>query len=117
MAKQFEQITPEIRSWLAEQHLFFVATAPLAAQGLVNCSPKGIDSLRILGPREVGYLHLTGTGVYHVAGSAGFREVQDQFVGERDTLIRWAETKGDAALQTHWATQNACSIDGLPGIA
>jgi len=47
--------------------MFFVATAPLAGDGLINCSPKGIDTFRILGPREVAYLDLTGSGIETVA--------------------------------------------------
>jgi hypothetical protein len=35
-------------------------------------------------------------------------------VGERDTLQRWAERKGEAGLQEYWRLQNARSIDGLP---
>ena len=63
MGKQFEEITPGIREWVGQQHMFFVATAPLSPDGLVNCSPKGMDTFRILGPREVAYLDLTGSGI------------------------------------------------------
>ena len=49
--------------------MFFVATAPLAPDGLINCSPKGMDTFRILGPREVAYLDLTGSGIETVAHS------------------------------------------------
>jgi hypothetical protein len=67
MGKVFDELTPELRDWLAQQHLFFVASAPLADDGLVNCSPKGMDSFRVLGPREVAYLDLTGSGIETVA--------------------------------------------------
>jgi len=67
MAKLFEQITPELAAWLREQHVFFVASAPLSSAGLVNCSPKGLDSFRVLGAREVAYLDLTGSGIETVA--------------------------------------------------
>ena len=67
MAKEFSEITPEMADWLGQQRMFFVATAPLAADGLVNCSPKGMDTLRILGAREVAYLDLTGSGVETIA--------------------------------------------------
>ena len=33
----------------------------------MNCSPKGMDSFRVLGPREVAYLDLTGSGVETIA--------------------------------------------------
>ena len=50
--------------------MFFVATA--AREGRVNVSPKGMDSLRVLGPRRVVWLNLTGSGnetAAHVAAS------------------------------------------------
>ena len=67
MGKVFEEITPQLQEWIRAQHLFFVATAPLAAEGHVNCSPKGLDSLRILGPRRVAYVDLTGSGAETIA--------------------------------------------------
>src|SRR5437870_11587314 len=63
MGKLYDEITPELAGWLNQHRMFFVATAPLAAEGLVNCSPKGMDAFRILGPREVAYLDLTGSGI------------------------------------------------------
>jgi hypothetical protein len=51
-----------LADWIRRQHLFFVATAPLAATGHVNCSPKGGDAFRILGPMEVAYQDYTGSG-------------------------------------------------------
>jgi len=47
--------------------MFFVATAPLDAGGHVNLSPKGLDTLRILGPRQVAYLDHVGSGVETIA--------------------------------------------------
>lgn len=67
MARLFEQIDENIAAWIRQQQMFFVATAPLAAGGSVNCSPKGLDTLRILGPREVAYLDLGGSGIETVA--------------------------------------------------
>jgi hypothetical protein len=63
VAKVFDEITPAIRDWVARQPMFFVATAPLDGDGLVNVSPKGpIGSLRILGPRRLAYLDIIGSG-------------------------------------------------------
>jgi hypothetical protein len=67
MAKLFESITAELSAWIGAQHLFFVATAPLAEDGLVNCSPKGLNTFAVLGPTTVAYLDLTGSGVETVA--------------------------------------------------
>jgi hypothetical protein len=67
VGKVFTEIGPALAEWVRAQRLFFVATAPLAREGLVNCSPKGMDSFRILGPRKVGYLDLTGSGIETMA--------------------------------------------------
>ena len=63
MAKQYETIEPALADFLRRQHLFFVATAPLGAEGHVNLSPKGHDTFAILDERTVAYLDLTGSGV------------------------------------------------------
>jgi hypothetical protein len=67
MGKPYDGITPELSNWIERQRMFFVATAPLASDGLVNCSPKGMDTFRILGPRDVAYIDLTGSGVETIA--------------------------------------------------
>lgn len=67
MGKLYEEITQSLRDWIEQQHLFFVASAPLSSDGHVNCSPKGLDTFRILGPRQVAYLDLTGSGAETVA--------------------------------------------------
>lgn len=180
MGKQYDEITPDIREWIAEQRMFFVATAPGSRAGMINCSPKGMDTFRILGPREVGYLDLTGSGIetaahlrengrivlmfcafagppkiirfhgigeYCMPGSAGFDEVAGKFQvlpgtrgivrckasrisdscgfsvplyefrEERQTLVKWAESKGDEGLREYRSNRNSRSIDGLPGVS
>jgi hypothetical protein len=67
MAKQFDGVDEKLAEWIRAQHLFFVASAPLAADGHVNCSPKGLDSLALLGPREVAYLDFVGSGAETIA--------------------------------------------------
>ena len=67
MGKVYEEITPELQKWMGTQRMFFVGTSPLSAEGHVNCSPKGGDSFRILGPHEVAYADLTGSGIETIA--------------------------------------------------
>jgi len=179
MGKLYNEITPEISEWVKRQHIFFVATAPLAEGGHINCSPKGLDSLRILGPNSVAYLDITGSGaetiahlrengrivlmfcsfegspmivrfhgkgevifptspkwatlhgifpnypgvrsiirveITRVSDSCGFGVPYFEFVGERDSMQRWAETKGDVGLALYRNEKNARSIDGLPAL-
>ncbi len=60
MAKQFEYIDDAHQAFIAQQKIFFVGTA--GAEGRVNISPKGMDSLRVLGPNRVVWLSVTGSG-------------------------------------------------------
>ena len=62
MGKTYLNITPEISAWVARQPVFFVATAPLSGDGHINCSPKGLDTFRVLDPLTVAYADLTGSG-------------------------------------------------------
>ena len=60
MAKQFDSIEEPHRKFIEAQHIFFVGSA--GPEGRVNISPKGMDSLRVLGPHRVSWLNLTGSG-------------------------------------------------------
>jgi hypothetical protein len=67
MGKVYEAIDERLAEMIEGQHLFFVATAPLSPEGSVNLSPKGLDSLAILGPDTVAYLDLVGSGAETIA--------------------------------------------------
>ena len=60
MAKQFDQINDSHRSFIEAQHMFFCGSA--APDGRVNISPKGMDSLRVMGPNRIVWRNLTGSG-------------------------------------------------------
>ena len=68
MAKVFERIDEHQREWIAAREMFFVATAPLDADGRVNCSPKGpMGTFRVLDDHTVAYLDMVGSGAETVA--------------------------------------------------
>ena len=68
MGRMLEAITDELAAWIRAQHMFFVATAPLGADGHVNVSPKGFaGSFVVLGPHEVAYLDRIGSGAETIA--------------------------------------------------
>lgn len=62
MGKFYDAIKPEHKDFILKQHMFFVATAPLSADGRVNLSPKGLDSFRVLSDGRVGYMDLISSG-------------------------------------------------------
>lgn len=67
MGNIYEAIDEKLSKWIEQQQMFFVATAPLDESGLINCSPKGGDSFRILSGTEVAYQDYTGSGVETIA--------------------------------------------------
>ena len=67
MGKTYTEIDVKLADFIGRQKMFFVATAPLSAGGHVNLSPKGYDAFRILGPKQVAYCDLGGSGIETVA--------------------------------------------------
>src|SRR3954453_14154496 len=63
MGKVFDGIDDALAGWIADQPMWFVATAPLSAEGHVNVSPRGHDTFSILGPHRVAWVDYTGSGV------------------------------------------------------
>jgi len=61
--KAWTEINDRQKAFIAEQKMFFVATAPLSEEGHVNLSPKGLDSFAVLGPNRVAYIDLGGSGI------------------------------------------------------
>lgn len=67
MGKLYDHITETLKEWIEKQKIFFVSTAPLSSDGHINCSPKGLDSFRVLDDNTVAYQDLTGSGVETIA--------------------------------------------------
>jgi hypothetical protein len=63
MSKLYDGIDDTLTRFIAAQHVFFVASAPLDPAGHVNLSPKGLQSFRVIDPKTVAYLDLTGSGI------------------------------------------------------
>ena len=176
MAKFYDALDDKLTGFIADQKLFFVASAPLEG-GHVNVSPKGGDTFRVLGPNRACYLDLTGSGnetaahllqngrmtvmfcsftrmaqilrlfgTGHVASkrdpdwaelaglfpdypgirqiiildiemvqtACGYQVPLMDFVAERETLSKSAQSKGPDGLAAYRAEKNSVSIDGLP---
>ena len=60
MGKRYECLDSDHVEFVENQKLFFVGTA--ACEGTVNISPKGMDTLRIIGEKRVVWLNVTGSG-------------------------------------------------------
>lgn len=60
MGQRFNELSEKHIRFISEQKIFFVGTA--AAGSRVNISPKGMDSLRVLGNSRIAWLNVTGSG-------------------------------------------------------
>jgi hypothetical protein len=68
MAKIHDVIDGRLAAFISAQPVFFVATAPLATDGHLNVSPKGMGgTFAVLDPTTVAYLDYTGSGVETIA--------------------------------------------------
>lgn len=106
MGKQLSQLNEQLQTFIAEQKLFFVGTAQ--SEGRVNVSPKGMDTLRVLGPNQVVWLNLTGSGnetAAHLLENPRMTILFCAFEGKPLILRLYGQAKiyheGDAGFQQH----------------
>jgi hypothetical protein len=60
MATVYDGIDADMAAWIERQPVFFLATAPLAGDGLVNLSPKGAaGTFRVVDAHTFAYLDIT----------------------------------------------------------
>jgi hypothetical protein len=62
MGKLHDSIKPSHKEFIEKQHIFFVSTAPLRADGRINLSPKGLDCFKVLSENKVAYVDLISSG-------------------------------------------------------
>jgi len=63
----------------------------------------------IVGARQIILLSIES-----IQKSCGYGIPFYEYQGERDTLKKWAENKGQEGLARYWEEENVASIDGLP---
>ena len=74
----------------------------------------GWDELQPLFPALPGIRQVIVAEITRVQTSCGFGVPLMHFEGQRDTMVRWAEAKGEDGLVTYRQQKNMASIDGLP---
>ncbi len=60
MGTRYDALEPAHQRFIERQPVFFVGAA--AREGRINVSPKGMDSLRVLGPNRILWRNMTGSG-------------------------------------------------------
>jgi hypothetical protein len=85
------------------------ASLPRGSEDYASLLASAFGSQEPLGARQIVRIDID-----LVQTSCGYGVPLFEYIGERDTLRRWAEHKGETGLQEYWRQNNARSIDGLP---
>ena len=83
---------------------------------LARTSPEYAKMLAAIfdGTEPPGARQIVVLDVDLVQTSCGYGVPSFEFAGERATLRRWAEAKGEEGIEAYWRAKNVVSIDGLP---
>jgi len=109
MAKVYDLISEKLQDFIEEQHVFFVATAPLSAEGHVNLSPKGMDCLRVLSSNRVAYIDLIGSGnetSAHLQENGRITFMFCAFKGSPDIVRLYGSGRTILPADAEWAELN-----------
>jgi hypothetical protein len=99
MADWYKTLAPDHVEFIRKQHVFFVATAPADGNGYPNLSPKGYDSLEILGPSELVFVDMPGSGNQTASHVARAGRITLMFAGfEAQAQILRVYGRGDVHL-------------------
>lgn len=104
MAKFYPELDDTLRGFIAQQQMFFVASAP--HDGRVNVSPKGLDALRVLGSKQVAYLDHTGSGnetAAHLRENGRMTLMFCSFAGAAQILRLYGRGRTVAPQDAEWA--------------
>ncbi|MCW8888805.1 MAG: pyridoxamine 5'-phosphate oxidase family protein [Gammaproteobacteria bacterium] len=115
MAQRFDEISENLQQFIERQKLFFVATA--AADGRVNLSPKGMDSLKVLDKNRVLWLNVTGSGnetAAHLLENSRMTLMFCAFEDEPLILRLYGEARAIHSGDDDWQ-QNLSLFVPLPG--
>ena len=115
MAKFFPALEERLTAFIAEQKIFFTATA--ANAGRINLSPKGMDAFRCLDERTVAYLDLTGSGneaSAHLLENGRMTIMFCSFTAQPLILRLYGRGRTVLPDDPEWVTLIAC-FDPMPG--
>ncbi|MDI9847957.1 pyridoxamine 5'-phosphate oxidase family protein [Rhodoblastus sp. 17X3] len=80
----------------------------------VGAGRPGFDELAGHFADLPGARQIVDVAVEDIITSCGFGVPLMEFAGQRDTLVKWAEKKGEDGISAYWREKNALSFDGLP---
>lgn len=118
MGKVYEAITGRVREFIEAQHVFFVATAPLAGDGHVNLSPRGLHgTFAVLDDHTFAWLDGTGSGTETIAHLRENGRIVVMFCAFEDppTIVRLHGRGRVVGRYDEGYDELAARFDALPG--
>ena len=115
MATMYNELNEDLTSFIEQQHIFFVSTAP--NEGRINLSPKGMDTFRCIDEHTVAFLNLTGSGnetEAHLVENGRITIMFCSFTRKPLILRLYGQGKSILPEDAEWTTY-APSFDLLPG--
>lgn len=119
MAKTHPDISAELKGWVEQQPMFFLASAPIQADGHINLSPRGLDSLRVISETEVVVLDLTGSGnetAAHLTQNGRVTIMLCAFSGEPRILRLYGRGTVITPRSDNWQTYRAHFAKDIAGV-
>jgi len=119
MAKVHPNITPELTAWIAQQPMYFMASAPLAEDSHINLSPRGLDSFQVLNKDEIIILDLTGSGnetAAHLAQNGRLTVMFCAFVGAPQILRLYGQASVIRPDEEKWSEFRSHFADDIAGV-
>jgi hypothetical protein len=119
MAKTYPALTAQLKQWINQQPMYFLASAPLQADGHVNLSPRGLDSLRVTGDDEVAILDLTGSGnetAAHLHENGRLTIMFCAFSGDPKILRLYGQGRVILPSDKDWGNYRNLFAPDLPGV-
>ncbi len=98
-----KKLTNTFKNFIQKQPMFFVATADTT--GRVNVSPKGLDTLRVLGDNRIVWLSLSGSGnetAAHVQATGRMTLMFCAFEGSAMILRTYGQARVIHPRDTDW---------------
>jgi hypothetical protein len=115
MGQRYSEIPEKLKQFIADQKIYFVGTA--TADSRVNISPKGMNSLRVLGSNRVIWLNVTGSGnetAAHVQDCPRITIMFAAFEGNPMILRLYGNAKAIHKNDPEWAELYSL-FDPIPG--
>ena len=113
MAKFYPALTDTLMDFIRAQRMFFTASA--AADGRINLSPKGLQTLQILDAQHVAYLDLTGSSAEtaaHLLADGRLTLMLCSFEGDPLILRLYGKGRSISPSDAQWVDL----IDNFPPI-